>query len=38
MSNVKWEFQKWFDDLFHFYQVVKSGDKKAQTEVWFNHK
>ena len=35
MDNVKWEFQKWFDELYQFYLGVNTGDKKTQENIWF---
>ena len=29
MDNVKWEFQKWFEDLYTIYEGAKDGDKEA---------
>lgn len=29
MDNVKWEFQKWFDDLYNVYESATDGTKKG---------
>ncbi len=34
MENIRWEFQKWFDDLYHFYEAVKEGDTEAWYRIW----
>jgi glycosyltransferase involved in cell wall biosynthesis len=35
MDNIKWEYQKWFDELYHFYLGVDSKDSKIQENIWF---
>lgn len=35
MGNIKWEYQKWFDDLYDLYLGVISGDRKIQKNIWF---
>lgn len=33
MKNVKWEFQKWFDDLYHLYESARDNTKKGWHRV-----
>ncbi len=35
MDNIKWEYQKWFDELYQFHLGVKTGNKEKQQNIWF---
>ena len=35
MENIKWEYQRWFDEIYTLYEAVKSGDKKKIKNIWF---
>lgn len=35
MENIKWEYQKWFDDLYDFYLGMMSGKRSIQKNIWF---
>lgn len=34
MDNVKWEFQKWFEDLHAVYESAQDESKKAWHRIW----
>lgn len=35
MNNLKWEYQKWFDDIYDLYLAVATKNKKIIKNVWF---
>lgn len=35
MENIKWEYQKWFDNLYDFYTGMMSGKRSIQKNIWF---
>jgi len=35
MENIKWEYQRWFDEIYSLYEAIQSGDKKKLKNIWF---
>lgn len=35
MNNMRWEYQKWFDDIYDLYLSVATKDKKIIKNAWF---
>lgn len=35
MNNVKWEYNKWFDDIYDLYLAVATKDRKIIKNAWF---
>jgi glycosyltransferase involved in cell wall biosynthesis len=38
MDNVKWEFQKWFEDLHDVYESIQDESKKAWHKIYTDKK
>jgi hypothetical protein len=35
MNNVKWEYNKWFDDIYDLYLAVATKNRKIVKNAWF---
>lgn len=35
MENIKWEYQKWFDELHELYWMIVNKPKSVSKNVWF---